>query len=284
MPNADDMQMNSSFKNTLCNLVLYISALVYVAVGVYFFEDQFTTQTGVSLVLQGVVYFASISAIVIGVLLFFKHPIILKTPIFAGFFFRILTLVVLFVFIRIFLFEPSKISSESMLPNFSKGDSILIKKYAYGYSIPFSKLRIYFGQKPNRGDLAVFTLPSTPTQYYVKRIIGLPGDHITYHNNKLVINGQTVKTQFVKYLHRDKANALQNEATLLMEHLGESQYRILESPMTLHAKNAEWQVPDNSYFLLGDNRDDSYDSRFQGYVPERNLVGEPFAFFQAPPL
>jgi signal peptidase I len=198
-----------------------------------------------------------------------------------GYYQVIVMTIVIVIFARTFVLEPTKVTSRSMLPLLQVGDYVLVKKYSYGYLIPFSHIKLFMGNGPRRGEVAVFKYPSDPSKYYIKRVVGLPGDHITYENNILVINGETVKSKADgQYQYQDVSRGLVTVSRFI-EYLGQHPHKILERPFSLHAKDAEWVVPPNHYFVLGDNRDDSYDSRFLGYAPAFSLVGEPVALFSS---
>ncbi len=183
--------------------------------------------------------------------------------------------VVSLLFMRFYLLEFTVVSSNSMMPTLAIGDYVLIKKYTYGVENPFTKKKLFQGVEPKRGELVVFTLPVDPERYYIKRVIGVPGDHITYENNTLEINSEVIQTFPIGRLHYHKVNTGQIQVDQFIEHLGSAAYKILDGPHSMHAKNSDWVVPEGHYFFLGDNRDDSQDSRFIGYIPHRDLIGEP---------
>jgi len=174
--------------------------------------------------------------------------------------------------IRSFLLEPFRIPSGSMIPTLYDGDFILVNKFSYGLRLPVIHTKILPLGQPERGDVVVFRYPLNPNQDYIKRIIGLPGDHVAYRDKQVYLNGKPVPlTRIGAYTGPDQ----DGPALQLMESLGDS-----EHPIVLHteadSRGFEYVVPEGHYFVMGDNRDRSSDSRFWGPVPERNLVGKAF--------
>ena len=176
----------------------------------------------------------------------------------------------LVVFIRSFLFEPYIVPTGSLLPTVLPGDFLLVNKYVYGLRIPLTHYTFYHNSTPSRGDIVVFRYPPNPSISYVKRVIGVPGDTISYINKVLYINGVEMK-QFAANAH-----TLSEESEPMAEwreELGSVSHHILieKSKASYDFKNLT--VPQGYYFMMGDNRDNSLDSRFWGFVPEENLVG-----------
>ncbi|HHQ69076.1 MAG TPA: signal peptidase I [Halothiobacillaceae bacterium] len=188
---------------------------------------------------------------------------------YARSFFPVLLVVLV---IRSFLFEPFRIPSGSMMPTLQVGDFILVNKFTYGLRLPVTNHKILPLGKPERGDVAVFKYPRNPKIDYIKRIIGLPGDHIRVDGHQIWVNDELIKYEIEGEYRGD--NALRNIGSQLAnEQLGDRDYQILLSnPVT--PPRSEWTVPDDAYFVIGDNRDHSNDSRFWGFVPEANLVGK----------
>lgn len=184
--------------------------------------------------------------------------------------------VILVVFLlRSFLVEPFRIPSGSMLPSLLIGDFILVNKYAYGIRIPVINVKVVDVGSPRRGDVLVFRYPANPSDNYIKRVVGLPGDHILYNNKKLYINGKMMdQTEIGDYTYSE-AGERHAKARRLMERLDNVEHDILlvdDGP----ARTLDYTVPARHYFVLGDNRDRSNDSRFWGPVPEENIVGKAF--------
>ena len=192
-------------------------------------------------------------------------------------------------FLRSFLVEPYKIPSSSMVPTLHVGDFILVNKYIYGIRLPVIDKKVIEINTPQRGDVMVFRYPVNPSLDYIKRVVGLPGDRIAYYNKHLKINGQEVP------LEKDEpylGAGLYYEPRYL-EKLGQVKHSILldretETPIRPitrfpHFENCHYNadgvdcvVPSGHYFMMGDNRDNSQDSRYWGFVPDENIVGKAF--------
>ena len=178
-------------------------------------------------------------------------------------FFPVLLIVLI---IRSFIFEPFRIPSGSMMPTLLEGDFIFVQKFAYGLRLPVTETKIVETGNPQRGDVVVFRLPSDPSVNYIKRVIGLPGDEIVYERQRLTINGEVVSLQRGKEASFD--------APIFVEDLDGRIHDILVTNPQFSTRDGTYRVPKGHYFVMGDNRDRSRDSRFIGAVPERYLVGE----------
>jgi len=179
--------------------------------------------------------------------------------------------------LRSFLVEPYTIPSGSMLPTLEVGDFILVNKFAYGLRLPVAGTKILPIDEPKRGDVMVFRYPEEPSKNFIKRVVGLPGDRVSYRGKILKINGVEVRNELLAELPPQFPRE-----RLLREQLDQVSHEILVS--LLHDIGAgEWVVPANSYFVLGDNRDSSKDSRFWGFVPDQNIVGRAFAVWMHMP-
>ncbi|WP_416224174.1 signal peptidase I [Thiohalophilus sp.] len=184
---------------------------------------------------------------------------------------RFLFPVVLVVLVlRGFVAEPFKIPSGSMLPTLEVGDFILVNKFAYGLRLPVGHQRIVNLGDPERGDVIVFRYPENPDIDYIKRVIGLPGDEVAYYNKTLYINGEPALQKPIDNYNADYSLELRYEETL-----GDVRHPILVSAGS-SPRDFVVNVPKGNYFVMGDNRDNSRDSRVWGFVPEENLVGEAF--------
>jgi signal peptidase I len=193
---------------------------------------------------------------------------------YARSFFPVLLLILLF---RSFIAEPFKIPSGSMMPTLLVGDFILVNKFAYGLRLPVLDKKILAVGEPERGDVFVFRYPQNPKEDYIKRVIGLPGDEITYRNKTLFVNGvEVAETDLGNYVGPSEPGRNLGNARVLQEQLGDVEHRILEIPNAWIGHEGSWKVPAGHYFAMGDNRDSSADSRFWGFVPEENLVGRAF--------
>lgn len=173
--------------------------------------------------------------------------------------------------VRGFLVEPFQIPSGSMLPTLEPGDFILVNKFSYGLRLPLGHQKFLDLGSPERGDVIVFRFPEDPSIDYIKRVIGLPGDKIRYQDKQLYINGAKVPLEQLHPYEKDRV------FMELEEKLGEKTHRIiLANNYNSMAKAIELEVPEESYFVLGDNRDNSRDSRYWGFVPDENLKGRAF--------
>lgn len=182
---------------------------------------------------------------------------------------------VLFIvfFLRSFLVEPFQIPSGSMIPTLEVGDFILVNKFAYGVRAPvLNKEMIPIG-KPQRGDVMVFFPPHAPETYYIKRVIGLPGDHITYNNHQLTINGKLVEEKLIAQLPAG-APVLRMTSEKIDDKTFTTHKYLRPSRLSMQGS---WVVPAGHYFMMGDNRDNSLDSREWGMVSEDAIVGKAFA-------
>lgn len=177
--------------------------------------------------------------------------------------------VLLFVLvIRSFIFEPFRIPSGSMMPTLLQGDYIFVKKYSYGLRLPVIEKKFIETGAPERGDVVVFRLPSEPNINYIKRVIGLPGDELVYDKHRLTVNGELVAVA------RDEEVPVTASAARYIEQLGDRKHGILVTNPANSMRDGRYTVPDGHYFMMGDNRDNSRDSRFIGAIPETHLVGE----------
>ncbi len=184
--------------------------------------------------------------------------------------------VILAVFlIRSFVVEPFKIPSGSMMPTLLAGDFILVNKFTYGLRVPILNNTFIEVGKPERGDVFVFHYPPDPSIDYIKRVIGVPGDKIAYRNKQLFVNGEPVELTLVGDYQYVAPGLNMVMAKHYQEQLGEVRHDVLIEDNSL-AIDGEVEVPAGHYFAMGDNRDNSKDSRFWGFVPEDNLVGKAF--------
>jgi signal peptidase I len=195
-------------------------------------------------------------------------------------------------FMRSFLFEPFKIPSGSMIPTLMVGDLILVNKFHFGIRLPVINKLVVENHKPERGDVIVFRYPVNPSIDYIKRVVGLPGDEIAYINKQLSINGKPVTTQSLPEFYDEDSLRYSQQFS---EQLGSVMHRILidkdrppyipepaiepfpfRDQCRYSGEGVVCKVPEGHFFAMGDNRDNSQDSRFWGFVPEKNIVGKAF--------
>ena len=199
--------------------------------------------------------------------------------------------VILVVFLlRSFLFEPFKIPSGSMIPTLLVGDLILVNKFHYGVRLPVINTKISQGTPVQRGDVVVFRYPPKPSLDYIKRVVGVPGDEVAYLNKRLIVNGQPVPTSAVpEFFDQDAMRYFKQYE----EKLGDKPHRLLidddrpafipgvenfafKDQCRYSVEGVVCKVPEGHYFMMGDNRDNSLDSRYWGFVPDANIVGKAF--------
>lgn len=177
--------------------------------------------------------------------------------------------------LRSFIVEPFRIPSGSMLPTLEVGDFILVNKFAYGLRLPVLNRKIVAISEPERGDVVVFRYPRNPSVDYIKRVVGVPGDRVAYYNKRLTINGEEAALQPVGPAAEQICSFDGNPGEVSMEQLGEQLHAMMICPGQPTVEG-QFVVPEGQYFVMGDNRDNSNDSRFWGTVPEGNLVGKAF--------
>ncbi len=194
-----------------------------------------------------------------------REPWIVET---SRSFFPVLAIVLV---LRSFLIEPFQIPSGSMLPTLEVGDFILVNKFSYGLRLPVAGTKVLELGEPQRGDIMVFKFPKDGKTNYIKRVVGVPGDRISYQDKQLYINNQLVEEKHVATLPPLK---------LFEENLNGVKHRLYEDQRRPNLEaEGEWVVPAGHYFVMGDNRDNSNDSRFWGYVPDDLVVGRAFAIW-----
>ena len=199
--------------------------------------------------------------------------------------------VIIVVFLlRSFLFEPFKIPSGSMIPTLLVGDLILVNKFTYGIRLPVLNTKVTEGNKPQRGDVMVFRYPPKPSLDYIKRVVGVPGDTVAYLNKRLSINGQVVATTALPEFFDEDAMRYFKQ---FEETFGDKKHRVLNDTdrpafvpgadkfegyeaCRYTVEGVTCKVPEGHYFMMGDNRDNSLDSRYWGFVPDKNIVGKAF--------
>jgi len=200
--------------------------------------------------------------------------------------------------LRSFIYEPFQIPSGSMMPTLLVGDFILVEKFAYGLKDPVFQHKLVSTGEPHRGDVVVFKYPPQPSVDYIKRVVGLPGDRIIYRDKTLYIKPQCSAAPCPGFAKVTDSLEAQGEfsqgpfpLSRFSEQLGPVNHQILVNPYLPDrvaqyynqpgSQLDEWVVPEGHYFVMGDNRDNSQDSRFWGFVPERNLVGKAVAIWMS---
>jgi signal peptidase I len=201
-----------------------------------------------------------------------EEPVLVE---YAKSFFPVLFIVLM---LRSFLVEPFQIPSGSMIPTLEVGDFILVNKYHYGLRLPVVGTKIVENNEPERGEVMVF-IPPHDHRYFIKRVVGLPGDRIEYENKILRINGEQVDIDIVEEVLIETGAGLR-QGVLFNEQLGVSSHNAqIVTDDNRSNRRTSWVVPPGHYFMMGDNRDNSADSREWGPVPEENVVGKAFAIW-----
>ena len=216
-------------------------------------------------------FFLTLATLICGLMLLAQHYMRSKRGLFYSFVETVGSLFLVFLIvliIRSFIIEPFRIPSGSMLPTLEIGDFVVVNKFQYGLRIPVLRNKFLELGAPERGDVVVFKYPRNPKHDFIKRVIGLPGDHIIYQDKTIYVNGtpmlQTLLSEAPGYLQKKYMEDL----------MGMSHGILLQDNRA--GSGADWEVPANHYFVMGDNRDNSNDSRGWGFVPESHLVGRAF--------
>lgn len=201
-----------------------------------------------------------------------KEPIVVD---YSKAFFPVLAVVLI---LRSFVAEPFRIPSNSMMPTLLTGDFILVNKFTYGLRLPINNHKVIGIGEPQRGDVVVFRPPHHPDQDWIKRVVGLPGDRVGYHDNQVSVNGKALAYAPIG-VYQGKGNGTEmTGAEELQEDLLGRQHHVLERTNLpfIDQGEGDWIVPPGHYFVMGDNRDNSEDSRYWGFLPEQNLRGKAF--------
>ncbi len=195
-----------------------------------------------------------------------REPLIVE---YAKSFFPVLLLVLV---LRSFLVEPYQIPTGSMIPTLAIGDFILVNKFAYGIRLPVIGTKLFDVDEPKNGEIMVF-IPPHEDRYFIKRVIGIPGDTIRLEDKVLYLNGIRQEQTFVAQLPPD------NPRYLVFEENFSGVKHLIHRNLFRDPRVQEWVVPEGHYFMMGDNRDRSSDSRMWGLVPEENIRGKAFAIW-----
>tara|TARA_R110001599_G_scaffold64023_3_gene178620 strand:- start:197759 stop:198682 length:924 start_codon:yes stop_codon:yes gene_type:complete len=215
---------------------------------------------------------------------------LMRQPVWIEYSGSLFPVIALVFFLRSFLYEPFKIPSSSMVPTLHVGDLILVNKFTYGIRLPIINKKIIEVGDPQRGDVMVFKYPENMELDYIKRVVGVPGDTVTYKNKNLSINGKPVSYQALPdYLDEESLSYSKHR----LENLRGVSHEILTNPRApayvvnphdfpnrshcnYDVEGFSCKVPAGQYFMMGDNRDNSLDSRYWGFVPDKNIVGKAF--------
>ncbi|MCF7991967.1 MAG: signal peptidase I [Thiohalocapsa sp.] len=212
----------------------------------------------------------------------YKEPLLVE---YSRSFFPVILIVLL---LRSFVVEPFRIPSGSMMPTLLVGDFILVNKFSYGLRWPVLNSKFLPLGDPQRGDVVVFRFPENESIDYIKRVVGVPGDRIYYRNKTLYVNGEPIEQVALPPYVGEGSGAGHTGYRRAVEQLGQDGHEILVDPRRADfpggcdvLAGGPITVPDGSYFVMGDNRDNSNDSRCWGFVPERNLVGKAFVIWMS---
>jgi signal peptidase I len=182
----------------------------------------------------------------------------------------LIIIALLAIVIRSFIVAPFKIPSSSMVPTLEIGDYLFVLRYPYGFKIPLTDIQL-LSKEVTRGDVAVFVYPEDKSKDYIKRIVGIPGDKIVYHNNKLSVNGKMMALEYKGTRTYFMQGGNVDVSGLFVEDFNGIKHFVLRKDYSI--KDGEWTVPEGMYFAMGDNRNNSRDSRFWGFVPQAYMVG-----------
>ncbi|MCF6203649.1 MAG: signal peptidase I [Methylococcaceae bacterium] len=234
-------------------------------------------------------FFLVIASLVTGIiwggyLLFLKlskiDPTSQKEPLLVEYAHSFFPIVFIVLILRSFIAEPFRIPSGSMMPTLLIGDFILVNKFTYGIRLPVLNNKIIEINKPERGDIVVFRFPQKPEVDYIKRVVGVPGDRVAYYQKKILINGQPAKQVSLGAYQAIGEGMNMMGAEHISENLSTVEHSILIRKGVPSVEGI-FVVPEGHYFVMGDNRDNSNDSRYWGTVPEENLVGKAFLIWMS---
>lgn len=174
------------------------------------------------------------------------------------------------VVIRSFVVAPFKIPSSSMMPTLEIGDYLFVLRYTYGFRIPMTDIQL-LSKQAKRGDVVVFVFPEDKSKDYIKRVVGLPGDSVVYKDNRLTVNGKEMPLTFKEKYAYFLSDGGMDMTVLYEEQLDGVNHEVLRKDFSI--RDGEWTVPEGHYMVLGDNRNNSRDSRFWGFVPQSYMIG-----------
>ncbi|MEO5328055.1 MAG: signal peptidase I [Magnetococcus sp. THC-1_WYH] len=253
---------------------------MFMVSGVYILGSYTTSGDGVEEPALHWEPMVAVALLVVGLLFFWKgRSFLQKESLVVEYYEAIVLAVGIALLVRTFVVEPFKIPSGSMIPTLLVGDYLFVSKFTYGHRIPFTRERLFMGDGPNRGDIAVFEYPRDPSKDYIKRIVGLPGDRIVYQDKRLYINNKPVEYETVgDYVYLNERGS-EVDSSQFIEKMENNPHSILVRPFSFSDQITDEVVPPGHYFVMGDNRDNSNDSRFWGFVPAYRLVGRALAIF-----
>lgn len=202
-----------------------------------------------------------------------KRSFAAKVPIIAQYAYELWPVFLLVFILRGFVFDLVTVPTGSMLPTIQLGDLIIVNKLAYKIPLPISDMALWQYATPKRGDVIVFKYPVNPKVYFVKAVIGVPGDHISYINKRLIINGQAIPQTYLTSVIEPNDSKTEPVKEYLTQ-LGSSSHYIFQMPSKPAGDFKDLVVPEGQYFVMGDNRDNSDDSRYWGMVPINNIIGK----------
>lgn len=181
--------------------------------------------------------------------------------------------------IRSFIIQPYQVPTGSLEPTIMPGDFIAVKQFSYGVRFPIGNFKLWSTGEPKIGDIVLFYFPPDPTKVYIKRTIGTPGDHIVYKNKVLYVNGQEATQEYLGMDQDVEPGQPPISVKKIRENLNGVQHEIFVQPFGGETEDFDIVVPPGQYFMMGDNRDDSADSRVWGFVPEQNIIGKAFGIW-----
>ncbi len=193
-----------------------------------------------------------------------------KKPVWREWIESLIIIALLAIVIRSFIVAPFKIPSSSMVPTLEIGDYLFVLRYPYGFKIPLTDIQL-LSKEVARGDVAVFVYPEDKSKDYIKRIVGIPGDRIVYHDNKLSVNGELMPLEYKGNRTYFMQGGNVDVSGLFVENFNGIKHFVLRKDYSI--KDGQWTVPEGMYFAMGDNRNNSRDSRFWGFVPQAYMVG-----------
>ncbi len=225
-------------------------------------------------------FYLTIAVIVTGLVALIDRLFFKKTSTATSFLKDLFPILLVVWIVRSFIIQPYRVPTGSLEPTVMPGDFIAVKEFSYGLRLPVLHTKIIPTGEPKRGQIAVFRWPKNPKKVFVKRVIGTPGDHLVYKNKILYLNGKEQPQKFL-YTTVDRSAWGQPIVQVRQENLNGIKHLIYVRPYGGETKDYDLVVPKGHYFMMGDNRDDSDDSRDWGFVPEDHLIGQAFGIWMS---